>query len=305
MTGLSVVVEGGGTRTRAWLVDGAGAVCGEAAGGPSNVRRLGAPAFAALVRALVDRLAAQAGVAPAAITRLSIGVAGVATPAEEREVRDALAAHGLTLPAAVNTDAAAALEGALDGGPGVLLIAGTGSIALGRASDGRQARSGGWGRELGDEGSGYALGRAVLNRLTRALDRRRPDARVIGEGVRWLTVADDAALAGWIRDHAGLPERVAGMAEFLLHLAREGDGDARVLLEEAAAELALIAHAVCAQLDLGPRPVLVLHGGLMQAADYRAMVEGAFKQNHQGAQVRLGGPDLALKGGLRLAQALA
>lgn len=290
----TLVVEAGGTKTHAWAVDAAGQVRGEATGGPGNVRRLGPPAFAKLVRELVDRIGAQ-------ITGLSVCAAGVATHDEVANVRAALAAQGLAVPTAVNNDAVAAMEGALEGEPGVLLIAGTGSIAMGRAADGNEIRCGGWGRELGDEGSGYALGREVLRRLTWALDGRRHEPDLVYLAVQWVQVANAGELGGWLRSIASDPERVASMAPFLFDLARRGDPRAQAALDEAAMDLAILARTVAERLDLAPDPLVVLHGGLMQQADYRARIEKAFLQNYTAGRVRLGSPDIALKGGLRLA----
>lgn len=292
---VRVVIEAGGTKTRAWLVDGAGTILAETAGGPGNVRRLGIGPFAALVSQLTDALAPRSS-----ITRLIVCAAGLGTHAEVEVARSALVLAGFKMDLAVYNDAAAAFEGALEDRPGVLLIAGTGSIAFGRAKNGNEDRCGGWGRELGDEGSGYALGRSVLHRLTWALDGRRQERDLVYLAIHWLELKNDAELAAWVRNAPIDPEKVASMAPFLFDLARRGDPRAQEAMSGGAEDLAVIARTLVMRLDLGPRPLLALHGGLMQHAEYRTRVESAFKQNFPEAEVHLCPPEIALRGGLRL-----
>lgn len=290
------VIEAGGTKTTAWLVDAAGRVQAESAGGPGNARRLGVDAFAKLVVELVDRLAMRP-----AITRLIVCAAGLGTLEEVQAAHAALTRAGLAMPIKICNDAMAAMVGALEGEPGVLMIAGTGSIAFGAAADGSEIRCGGWGRELGDEGSGYALGRGVLHRLTWALDGRRHEPDLVYLAIQWLQVKSDGEVAAWVRQAASDPEKVASMAPFVFDLARRGDPRAQAAIAEAAEDLAVIARTVVMRLELAPRPLLVLHGGLMQRADYREKVEAAFRQNFPDAVVRLAPADVALRGGLALA----
>jgi N-acetylglucosamine kinase-like BadF-type ATPase len=105
------------------------------------------------------------------------GLTGAGRPADQQRMREAFLDHlrkeGLPSEhVAIESDARIALEGAFKGSAGIILIAGTGSIAFGKTQEGEVFRVGGWGRVLGDEGSGYSIGRDALNLVTRNLDGR-------------------------------------------------------------------------------------------------------------------------------------
>src|SRR5690606_32133686 len=151
---------------------------------------------------------------------------------------------------------------AFGSGPGLLVIAGTGSVAWGRAEDGRAARAGGWGHLLGDEGSGYALGLEALRAVVRAHDGRAPEttlrdavlsharARAPEELIAWAATAAKA-------DIAALAPRVAAAA-------REGDAAARAIVDRAAHDLA--GHIRALHARLGPwsaPPAVAMTGGLL------------------------------------------
>ncbi|HEX5726012.1 MAG TPA: BadF/BadG/BcrA/BcrD ATPase family protein, partial [Longimicrobiaceae bacterium] len=171
-------VDGGGTRSTLVLADEHGRELARRVG-PSGLvdpRRPTATAgmLARLLRAALRT--ARVSERPAALVA---GLAGVGNQAEREQVQEALVASAVAERVQVRTDGEIALEGALGGGAGILLIAGTGSVAYGRGEDGRLERCGGWGMVVGDEGSGWALGRAGLAAALRAADGRGPATRLL------------------------------------------------------------------------------------------------------------------------------
>jgi N-acetylglucosamine kinase-like BadF-type ATPase len=154
----------------------------------------------------------------------------------------------------VFSDAQAALLGALGDTPGVLILAGTGSIVIGRDARGRWARAGGLGPLLGDEGSAFWIGRAWLRVTTRGEDFLP---------VRRLVTRPDAVA------------RIAAIARSVLARARRGDPRARAIVNEAQGHLARLAIDVARQLRL-PRPVTVSWaGGVLDDVRFRAGLERA------------------------------
>lgn len=105
---------------------------------------------------------------------LCIGSAGISNPDAYNFIQDIIRAGGYTGPLQIVGDQVTALAGALGQPVGTVLIAGTGSICYARTADGREARSGGWGHLIDDEGSAYALGRDILRAVVRAADGRAP-----------------------------------------------------------------------------------------------------------------------------------
>lgn len=164
-------IDAGGTRTRALLLDleSGRTLRGEA--GSANWTSLGADACVASVRAAL----ADAGAETLPLAAVCAGFAGYYPPHHAEEARQALAAVvGPDTPLEVVPDVVAAWAGALAGEPGVLVIAGTGSIAYGRDSEGNEARAGGWGPLLGDPGSGYDTGRQALLAVAEDIDGGPP-----------------------------------------------------------------------------------------------------------------------------------
>ena len=103
-----------------------------------------------------------------------VGAAGVGRDEERKALHAALRAEGIAATVHITTDIEIALEAAYGKGPGIVLLAGTGSFAIARLADGSLKRQGGYGWQMGDEGSGYALGRSALTAVGRAFDGRGP-----------------------------------------------------------------------------------------------------------------------------------
>ncbi|HSH75109.1 MAG TPA: BadF/BadG/BcrA/BcrD ATPase family protein, partial [Longimicrobiales bacterium] len=189
-------IDGGGSHTRAVILDERGSEVGRAeATGEVVTER--APGLAADAVAAAARPAARgAGLAlPGAV--LWAGLAGAGSEAARRAVAREIEAAGLAGRVRVGTDVEAAFHAAFPEGPGVLLIAGTGSIAWGRSPSGASVRVGGWGRLLGDEGSAFALGMGALRAVARAEDGRAA-ATTLREGVLGtLGIEAAGALIAW------------------------------------------------------------------------------------------------------------
>jgi len=173
-TKYSLGFDGGGTKTEAILLDGAGSVIGQGLGGPSNPLRAGFDvALRSLNEAAVAALA-QAGAKPAHVGAVCAGLAGAGRRNVVRRVLVYLAQAYPDAVAHVTTDLEVALEAAAGAGPGVVLIAGTGSAAYGRNAAGETARAGGYGPWIGDAGSAYEIGRKAVEAVARVRDQAAP-----------------------------------------------------------------------------------------------------------------------------------
>jgi len=162
-------IDGGGTKTTCAVGDDS-QLLATATAGPSNVVRVGETRARESLQRSVGQACRAAGIAPREISRTCLGGSGAARPEVATLVRSFLA-EILSTPIDVVGDMQIALEAAFDRGPGVLVIAGTGSIAYGRDRNERTARAGGWGFAIGDEGSAHWIGRAAVGAVLRASDR--------------------------------------------------------------------------------------------------------------------------------------
>ncbi|MGP0019486.1 MAG: N-acetylglucosamine kinase [Candidatus Sulfotelmatobacter sp.] len=163
-------IDGGGTKTTCAVGDES-RLLATATAGPSNVVRVGEAQARKSLQQAVRQACAAAGIAPAQVAYTCVGGSGAARPELAEIVRRALA-EILSTPIDVVGDMQIALEAAFDTGPGVIVIAGTGSIAYGRDLQGRTVRAGGWGFAIGDEGSAHWIGRAAVSAVLRAADPR-------------------------------------------------------------------------------------------------------------------------------------
>jgi glucosamine kinase len=168
---------------------------------------------------------------------LVVGAAGVGREPERGELREILRGERLAERVIVTGDLDIALEAAFGQGPGIVLVSGTGSVAVGRTPDGVTHRAGGLGWQMGDEGSGYAIGRAALLAVGRAHDGRGP-ATSLTNDLLTAAIQDFDALVRW--STGAEPGEIASIAPAVLDAARRRDAVARGIAEAAADEL--VAH---------------------------------------------------------------
>jgi glucosamine kinase len=161
-------IDGGGTKTTCAVGDESHLLA-TATAGPSNIVRVGEAEARKSLQRSVRQACVAAGITPAQVAHTCVGGSGAARPEVAAIVRRSLA-EILGTPIDVVGDMQIALEAAFDTGPGVIVIAGTGSIAYGRDSQGTTARAGGWGFAIGDEGSAHWIGRAAVGAVLRASD---------------------------------------------------------------------------------------------------------------------------------------
>jgi N-acetylglucosamine kinase-like BadF-type ATPase len=172
-------IDGGGTKTTALACDPEGSIRAEAHGGASNALIAGFEAGAKTILDLVEECRHALDCEIFEIASIVAGLAGMGREADrlhmESVIKKSAVARGWSLNGvSIETDARIALEGAFGGKPGIVIIAGTGSIVISKDSHGTMHCAGGWGRIIGDDGSGYAIGREALRAAARALDGTGP-----------------------------------------------------------------------------------------------------------------------------------
>lgn len=224
-------IDGGGTRTRASIVDGERVL---AFGENGSIKRLrvGPEIAEENLRALLKDVFSQASLH--GVKAASAGVASATMPGVKAWITAVFDDFGVERSEVVG-DEVIALDGAFKGGPGILQIAGTGSNCIGRAPDGGRETAGGWSSRLGDEGSGYWIGLHAVRRALNALDREEPTRilAVVGELWRTKTIEELVNLG----DGTPGPD-FAALAPAISRLAEEGDTVALGVLQQAAADLA-------------------------------------------------------------------
>ena len=162
--------DGGGTKTECVVIDRDGTVVGSGLGGPSNPLRSGFDAANAALTSAADEALKSAGLRSHDVSGICAGLAGAGQRNVVKRVLVFLAREFPRAVSQVTTDYEIALEAAIGAGPGVVLIAGTGSSAYGRNAEGLTARAGGYGPWIGDEGSAFEIGRHAVAAVARTRD---------------------------------------------------------------------------------------------------------------------------------------
>lgn len=294
MTTIVVGVDGGGSKTRVVVADETGKPLADVEGPASAVRPGQAAHSAAVIADTVRRGLEEAELGLVVPRVLCVGVAGVGREPERQALWQALAEMELADEVVVHADATIALDDAFSDGVGVLLIAGTGSVAFGRGPTGTVARCGGWGPNIGDEGGGAWIGRRALSVVTAASDGREPETALTGAILTAAQVNDVTDLIAWAA--AATPAALATLAPAVISEADAGDLRANAILSMAAEELVLHVRALARQLFMDERaavPVALTGGLLKRGAPLRKRLEHRMKSAVPGAQVQGGDVDAA------------
>ena len=273
---LVIGVDGGATKTVAWLAPRAGGASpvGVGTAGPGNPRSVG---FAEAERQI--DLAIAAAFADAGLARRPVTVAGLALAgagrADERDRIQAWAERiGIATRVLVTDDVESVLAAGGDGeASAIALVCGTGTVALGRDATGAVDRAGGWGYLLGDEGSGYAIATAGLAAAVRAADGRARRTALTGAFLTHFGVTSPADLVGHIYGPGMTRERIAGLASLVFDAAAQ-DRTAARLIRAASRDLVQLVTTLSRRLGmLSGRFALVMAGSvLVQQADFRSSV---------------------------------
>jgi N-acetylglucosamine kinase-like BadF-type ATPase len=265
-------VDGGQSHTAAIVADGRGNILGRGRGGPSNhAEQPGGRER--LRRAIVDSVGSAlraAGARSIANTEFSAAHCAMTGGADFKEEIIGSILRGRHLE--VGHDAPAALAGATAAGPGMVVIAGTGSVAYGEGSGGRRLRVGGWGYLFGDEGGGFWIALQGIKRAMLGYDGFA-EATVLGAlALEHFSSADLQTLSMAVYRDDITRDRLATFATIVHKAAQQGDNVARNILKEGGAFLAGLARTVSRRLQLEPRESQVagvggvFRGELMQEA---------------------------------------
>jgi N-acetylglucosamine kinase-like BadF-type ATPase len=255
-------IDAGGTKTICLLADGEGTVIGEARGGGANLQAAGELEVEKVLHHVMDDAIGDRDVRPDAIC---LGIAGVDRPQDTTAVHSIMRRIGFKARVVVVNDALVALVAGAGDGEGIVVVAGTGSIAYGRDASGRAARAGGWGYLLGDEGGGFWIGRAALTAAVREFDGRGPATLLTPMILEHLHLSTPSELIHEVYYRDVHRHIIAGIAGLVQRAMEQRDAIAAEILTRAGAELASAAGSVVSRLEMrGDAFPTVLAGGIFR-----------------------------------------
>jgi N-acetylglucosamine kinase-like BadF-type ATPase len=262
-------VDGGGTGTRAVILDNEQRVIGEGQAGPSNPLRVGIASAATNVRDAIDKACNGAGIHRDEILIATVGLAGV----RRKDIRDRTHEKVSECLKEIKSiellpDGEIALFGATGGKAGLVVIAGTGSICCGRNLQGNQVCAGGWGPIVGDEGGASWIARKALQAVAHAADSRGPKTALTAAALNYFKVAIPEDLSTAIYAPTMTNDRLAGFGRQVVRVARTGDERAIEILRSAGQQLGIAAVAVIRKLRMEQEEFPVAYvGGVYGAGE--------------------------------------
>ncbi|MCK6580080.1 MAG: hypothetical protein L6Q98_18475 [Anaerolineae bacterium] len=251
-------IDGGGSNLRVAAVDDALRVLVQTARGAANPSGIGREAAAALIQEAIGEVVAQVG-SPDAV---GIGVAGASPAYAEAWLRATVAAVLPGVPLAAATDIEIALVGAHGARRGVIVVAGTGSVAFGVNDAGESAQIGGWGYLIDDAGSGYWIGMEAIRHLTRLADAGSPTDALALRLMERIDIEQAQHVVPWVYRQPAPVREIAALAALVL-AAAEQDAAAALIVERAAAALARLVELARDRLSLDDSAPVAFGGGLL------------------------------------------
>ncbi|MEZ6035302.1 MAG: BadF/BadG/BcrA/BcrD ATPase family protein [Planctomycetaceae bacterium] len=273
---LIIGIDGGGTKSVAWLASTSDSwqeappiVLGRGAAGPANQRAVGPAVARSNLDAAIKAAFLDAGLPRMTVAAACLGLAGADRASDRRMVEVWADAVRVADSVEIVNDAVPLLHVAPATGIGIALIAGTGSLAWGRNSNGQTARCGGWGYLFSDEGSAFGIGRDVLQAVTAAVDGRGERTRLVTDVIHFLNIKSPEEIITAVYSHEVPRAVVASVACLAFPAAGKHDLVAEKILQKAAKELAEMAAVSARRLALQSDLSLSMTGAvLLQNPDF-------------------------------------
>ena len=254
-------IDGGGSKTEAIVAAEDGRIYGWNKSGPSN------PLFMQPIKAFENVIAAaNAALSPATISEQEIEHVSICVPGFQKHFSEEALAECLKMDKeriSLMGDERSTMLAALGNSPGIVIAAGTGSFAIGRDEHHNEHSAGGWGPILGDEGSGYDVGRQALRAII-AEHEGKAEPTLLTQKVcnLWgIEKVEDIRL--FLNSRANFQQIISALAPLVLECAQEEDAAAQNIIKQAGNSLADLAKTVLDRLDMQEDPIqVVLTGGM-------------------------------------------
>ena len=252
-------IDGGGTHSRLLAIDLNGRVVGVSHGKSTNVESNSLTVVKQHFQMLLKTFLDQTGCDIADCAALCFGTAGVDTEDSRRMIECMVDSLNLSCPIRVVNDAEIALFANTQGEPGVMLIAGTGSIGYGSNAQGRTWRVGGFGYILGDDGSAYWVAREGIALALKAFDHSGPGTRMINDFCKALGIREFDMIVDYV--YQKNKSDLARLSHVVTSAHEAGDPMATEVMRRALDALTLIVTTVMRELQMDDRPYPLLFGG--------------------------------------------
>lgn len=261
-------IDGGGTKTALRVSSLKGATLVEITAGSSNVHSVSATHAVEVLYGMLDSALGTKDLMKENCIYLCMGAAGVDREDEKKLLQRVFEDYGFKCPVYISNDAEIMLTAGAGKPEGIVVISGTGSIAYGRDKYDREFRSGGWGHLIGDEGSGYWIGKEAINAAVRYYDRRDESTMLLDMLMAKLNLKEGWDFIGFVYSSGKEKGDIAALASVVEEAFLAGDRVALKILMNASRELFLICNAVAKRLDFKEDFCIVTGGGVFEHNDF-------------------------------------
>jgi len=263
-------IDGGGTKTKFALYDENGKMLADSLHDTADHWQYGSEKLKRVLEAGVNSVLGQADVNFDDIAAIGFGMAGFGEDKnKDKESSDICRKFFKDIPLAIENDVHVAYVGAFGYEPGIHVVAGTGSMAFGMDDKGNTARCGGWGHEIGDEGSGYWLGKKTMEIFTKQADSRMKKSFLYKMVKERLNIDDDFEIMAVFQDEYFTDRtKTASLQRILLDAAKAGDKYAIKAYKDSVSELAALAIAIRDGLDFSVPIKISYTGGLFNIEEF-------------------------------------
>lgn len=263
--GCLIGIDGGGTKTRAVAVDLSGRKLAVSYAGPSNINLIDQDRFSKTIDSLLSDLLHNANCTPESVVYLVCGFAGAGRNSAKKSIESTFSEFGYSGKCRVSTDMEIALNGALHGQEGIVINAGTGSGAVGRDAGEKIERCGGWGYIVGDEGSGYSIGRKAVQYSLQSYDGMLPRTLLAEEICVRFSIGSIDMIIPEIYSGKITRSGIASLAPAVFEAAHNSDAVAKMIIDESGQYLGKLAETLLDRLEFTVEPVeLCLSGSIFE-----------------------------------------
>ncbi len=283
-------IDGGATKTTAVLSDLNGKILAQKSSGPANFLIIGCDKVAKTISDLILDLCNEAEVNAQNIEAVCVGLTGAGRESDVEKIKNAITEYwnsNYSIPfkkLIITSDARIALEGAFSGRPGIILIAGTGSIMFGKDRSGALYRVGGFGRYIGDEGGGYSIGRQGLQAVAKSFDGRCSETKLTQLLAERFGIKSAEDLINKVyKENFDFSE----VAPLVIQCAEDGDESCREILRKEAEELVLHIKAIKDKIRVRTVYIAFIGGLLSQENYYTKLLRKIILQKVEGVNVIL------------------
>lgn len=276
-------IDGGGSETIGWSVDRLGSVVAKAKTASADISALGEMGLRDRLMEMRSRLLGEMKTTDNLVRAVALGLPLYGEGLALTQRLEDAAKQVFPEPLVILNDVRMGLEAAFSGGSGIVIGAGTGSMAWAKTSDGRERRCGGWSHVFSDEGSAYFIGVEALRSASQMMDGRLPRTPLMEALLNSMGVHDFGEAGEWSFENRR--KRIASLAVVVDAVAMDGDEVAYRILSEAGNELARLAISLKVQLFPEEVPPVARYGGVFQSRIVRDSVDEALQRVGMGIAV--------------------